>query len=237
MNEVCSQIRKSIDALNLNDNIFFTAFRRRELSRDQLTFVCQQYYLYIRTFPQILAGLSHRVESEEVRAQLARTVLSELGDGHGLPHFKLFEKVMKAASITIEDYRRATYLPEATALVEGLKRMFLVEAPIAAIGGHYTIEETGLPMLEHLYEGFRHYPGWDVRSMEYFHLHLFLEADHVDWIEEAVAVYAADPQYQQELIAGGTEVARLLNAFWLALYRQTYGESQEFHAALALMAV
>lgn len=226
MNDVCKEIRNEIDALNLNNNVFFAAFRQGGFTHEQMVFICQQYYYYIRTFPQILAGLSHRVEAEKVRSQLARTVVSELGENHGLPHFQLFEKVMKAAGISIADYRQAHYIPETVALVDGLRRIFLIESPIAAVGGHYTIEEGGLPMIEHLYEGFRHYPGWDVHSMEYFYLHLFLEAAHVSWIEDAVAVAAEDPRNRSELVAGGVAVARLLNDFWLGLYRETVGAGQ-----------
>jgi pyrroloquinoline-quinone synthase len=223
MSEVCATIRQAIDAFDLNDNSFFRSFRAKPLSHEQLTFICQQYYLYIRTFPRLLAGLSHRVDSEDVRMWLARTVVSELGEGHGLPHFKLFERVLDSVGVHIQDYRDADYIPETIALVNGLKRIFLVESPVAAVGGHYTIEETGLPMIDSLYEGFRHYPGHDVKSMEYFHLHLFLEGDHVSWISNAVEDYAVQSEYREELCRGGSEVAGLLNQFWGGLYQHTYG--------------
>ena len=55
-----------------------------------------------------------------------------------------------------------------------------------ALGGHYVIEEFGLPMINALYEGFRRYPGWNVEDFAYFHLHMLIEGDHVDWIAAAV---------------------------------------------------
>jgi pyrroloquinoline-quinone synthase len=233
MSDVCATIRQTIDQFDLNNNMFFKSFRRQPLSQEQLTFVCQQYYLYIRTFPRILAGLSHRVDSEDVRMWLAKTVVSELGEGHGLAHFKLFERVMDSVGIHIQDYREADYIPETIALVNGLKRIFLVESPVAAVGGHYTIEETGLPMIDSLYEGFRHYPGHDVRSMEYFHLHLFLEGDHVSWIAAAVEDYADQPEHSEELCRGGSEVAKLLMEFWNGLYHNTYGARKADSVRLA----
>ena len=225
MSDVTTPIDREIARLELNDNAFFRSFRRQPLSLPDLTFVCQQYYYYIRTFPQILAGLSHRVESEDVRVQLARTVVSELGDGHGAAHFQLFEKAIGAVGVTLKPYTEAEYIEEAEGLVGGLRRLFLVESPVAAVGGHYTIEETGFPMLDSLYEGFRLYAGGTARSMEYFHLHLFLEADHVSWISTAVAAFAREPTNRAELVRGGTEVARLLARFWDGLQRHTYGRA------------
>jgi pyrroloquinoline quinone (PQQ) biosynthesis protein C len=223
--DVRTLIDREIERLQLNDNAFYRSFRRRPLSLEDLTFVCQQYYYYIRTFPQILAGLSHRVESEAVRVQLARTVVSELGDGHGLAHFQLFEKAIAAVGVTLEPYTEVDYIDEAAGLVAGLRRIFLDESPVAAVGGHYTIEETGFPMLDSLYEGFRLYPGGTARSMEYFHLHLFLESDHVSWISTAVAAFAEDPRNRPDLVRGGIEVAGLLARFWEGLERHTYGRS------------
>ncbi|OAI29238.1 hypothetical protein A1351_23395, partial [Methylosinus sp. R-45379] len=214
MRTVIENIRSHLDLLSLNEHRFYVEFRRSPLRKDDLKKFCQEYYLYIRTFPKILAGLSGRVDSEDVRVQLAKIVVSELGGGHGLAHFKLFERVVDAAGIELDDYTTYDYNPETTALVRGLEKIFLEDSPIAAVGGHYTIEETGLPMLNNLYEGFRNYPGIDVRAMEYFHLHLFLEADHVDWIATAVEKLADDDGHKDLLVQGGEQVAELLNNFW-----------------------
>jgi len=223
--DVKTLIDAEIARLGLNDNAFFQNFRRQPLPIEDLTFACQQYYYYIRTFPQILAGLSHRVDSEDVRFHLARTVVSELGDGHGPAHFQLFEKSIAAVGVTLKPYGDVDYIDEAEGLVSGLRRIFLQESPVAAVGGHYTIEETGFPMLDNLYEGFRLYPGSTARSMEYFHLHLFLESDHVSWISMAVATFAKDPRNHPELVRGGKEVAELLARFWDGLNRHTFGRS------------
>lgn len=214
---VFNAIKLEISRLNLNDHSFYHEFRKGPWPKETLRKIFQEYYYYIRTFPQILAGLTSRVESESVRVQLAKTIVSELGAGHGPAHFEMFEKVLDACDVKLSPYDKVNYLPTTVNLVEGLRSLFNVDSPDAAVGGHFTIEETGLMMIHHLYEGFRHYPEIDVQAMEYFHLHLFLESAHVDWISRAVEDRAKDVTRQQDLIRGGIVVANLLNEFWLGL--------------------
>lgn len=70
-----------IEDSNINDNEFYQTFQREPLPLPKLKTVFQQYYYYILTFPQILAGTAHIVDNEYIRMQLARTAVSELGDG------------------------------------------------------------------------------------------------------------------------------------------------------------
>ena len=214
---VTSEIDSYIEKLSLNHNRFYELFEKNELSHKTLKLIFRQYYYYIRSFPKILAGLSHRVDSEEVRLQLARTVVSELGDGVGLPHFKMFEKVLESVGIDIADFDDIEICPCTRGLVEGLEELFLNASTYSAVGGHYTIEQTGLPMIRALYEGFRHYTS-DRTHFDYFHLHLILECDHVAWISEAVKHYEADGHHD-DVLAGGKKVADLLEAMWAEFFR------------------
>lgn len=77
-------------------------------------------------------------------------------------------------------------------------------------------------MIHNLYEGFRRYPEIGVEEMEYFYLHLFLEADHVRWISEAVRQPAGDPTAIAELEEGALRVAKLLADFWEGLYQNIF---------------
>lgn len=220
--DITDSLKEIVRTSGVNDNRFFSTFSSVELEPEELARAFQQYYYYIRTFPQILAGLSHRVDSEEVRLELAKTVVSELGEGHGPAHFRMFEEVMTSVGITLADYRTVTHIPEADALVDGLRAIFLQGPTSRAVGGHYTIEETGLPMIKALYEGFRNYEGVTTESLGYFYLHLFLEADHVNWIGQAVRHLSTDPDAVSEIEAGAAQVAGLLSDFWEGVCRVTY---------------
>lgn len=220
--DIIERLRKIVIDSGINDNRFFRLFQTTPLGKDELSTAFQQYYYYIRTFPQILAGLSHRVDSEEVRLELAKTVVSELGQGEGPAHFQMFESLMRSVGIDLADHRTVDHIPEAEALVDGLREMFLEGPTDRAVGGHYTIEETGLPMIKALYEGFRQQEGVTTESLGYFYLHLFLEADHVSWISDAVRHVAADPARARDLEEGAAEVAELLSQFWEGLCRITY---------------
>jgi pyrroloquinoline-quinone synthase len=224
--EVFARLDQLIESVPVDKNRFYDSFRARDLTKDELQFFADQYFYYIRTFPQILAGLSHRVESETVRVELAKTIVSELGEGlQGKKHFELFQKVMRAVGVEVSDIHMIKHIPESEALVQGLREIFLKEPPIVAIGGHYTIEKVGLGMIHNLYEAFRRYPTITVEDMEYFYLHLFLEADHVAWISEAVKQHIDDPSSRRQLEEGALRVAKLLADFWEGLYQNIFVES------------
>jgi pyrroloquinoline-quinone synthase len=209
---------KVVDS-GLNDNAFYRLFTSTTLSPEALARVFQQYYYYIRTFPRILAGLSHRVDDEFVRMKLARTVVSELGDNGGEAHYKMFERVLTSVGVTLQDWQTTQHIPEAVELVDGLRDLFLRQPTERALGGDYVIEEFGLPMINALYEGFRRYPGWDVGDFAYFHLHMLIEGDHVDWISAAVERISGDPAARADVLAGADQTIALLQRFWDGLYR------------------
>lgn len=213
------QIKMMIDESGINENAFYKTLQKEPLPLDVMKEVFQQYYLYIRTFPQILSGLAPRVDDELIRMKISRTVVSELGDMHGDAHFVMFEKSLAGVGVVLDDYRTVEHAPETETLVAALRRLFLEESPNRAIGAHYVIEEFGFPMIVNLYEGFRLYPGWKHEDFLYFHLHILIEANHVDWIQDAVLAAARDEVARDEIIAGAAEVLGALNAFWAGLNR------------------
>jgi pyrroloquinoline-quinone synthase len=216
---VVNQIKRMIEASGINENAFYKTFREKPLPLEVVKEVFQQYYLYIRTFPQILSGLAPRVDDELIRLKICRTVVSELGDGEGEPHFQMFENSLKGIGVKLDDYRTAEHAPEVEQLVANLRRLFLKDSPNCAIGAHYVIEEFGFPMIVNLYEGFRLYDGWDHEAYSYFYLHILIECNHVDWIQDALLAAARDKSAREEIIKGAAEVLDSLNAFWTGLDR------------------
>jgi pyrroloquinoline-quinone synthase len=216
---VVERVKKMVAESGINENTFYQTFRKKPLSREVLKEVFQQYYLYIRTFPQILSGLAPRVEDELIRQKISRTVVSELGDGEGDPHFIMFEKALKGIGVELDDYRTARHATETEQLVANLRRLFLEESPNYAIGAHYVIEEFGFPMIVNLYEGFRLYSGWEHEDFNYFYLHILIECNHVDWIQDALLAAATDEIASEQIIGGAAQVLDSLNVFWKGLNR------------------
>ncbi len=216
---VLERVKKMVDESGINENVFYQTFRKEPLPRQVLKDVFQQYYLYIRTFPQILSGLAPRVDNELIRQKISRTVVSELGDGEGDPHFIMFEQALKGIGVELDDYRTAQHAPETEQLVANLRRLFLKESPNYAIGAHYVIEEFGFPMIVNLYEGFRLYSGWEHEDFNYFYLHILIECNHVDWIQDALLAAATDEVAGEQIISGAAQVLDSLNAFWEGLNR------------------
>jgi pyrroloquinoline-quinone synthase len=219
LEEFFTDLEKELLQTGCVNNGLFNTFRLGDITLTDVQMFTDQYYLYIRTFPQILAGLSARVEDETVRRELAKTIVSELGGEGGEIHFKLFERVVNQLGIDVAGVGEAEYFPETIALVEGIKQLFLEDNIAAALGGHYTIEFSGLPMISSLYEGFRTFADSTTESMEYFYLHLLVEREHVEWIHSAVE-RVAHPSARAEIRRGALRIAELLGDFWGALQRR-----------------
>ncbi|WP_275556712.1 iron-containing redox enzyme family protein [Mixta sp. Marseille-Q2659] len=211
------EIREMIEESGINENSFYKTFQQEALPLATVKQIFQQYYYYIRTFPQILSGLAPRVDDELIRLKICRTVVSELGDGKGDAHYIMFEKALAGIGVTLDDYRNVKYIPEADALVKDLERLFLRESPSFALGAHYVIEEFGFPMIANLYEGFRLYKGWQHEDYNYFYLHILIECNHVDWIQDAMLAAAKDETAKKEIIEGARQVLASLNNFWQGL--------------------
>ncbi|MFF8531492.1 TenA family transcriptional regulator [Streptomyces sp. NPDC015532] len=217
--EVIARIKQMIDDSGINENAFYQTLRKEPLPKDVLKEVFQQYYYYIRTFPQILAGLAARVDDEFIRLKSARTVVSELGDGRGDAHYVMFEKALAGIGVVLDDYRTVEHAPEAEQLVANLRRLFLEESSNYSVGAHYVIEEFGFPMIVNLYEGFRLYDGWEHEDYNYFYLHILIEANHVDWVQDALLAAAKEETAREELIQGAAQVLEALTTFWNGLNR------------------
>lgn len=216
---IVTTIQAMIVESGINENAFYRAFQDKPLSREKVKQIFQQYYYYIRTFPQILSGLAPRVNDELIRLNISKTVVSELGDGRGDPHYIMFEKSLAGIGVKLDDYQTATYIPEAENLVENLRRLFLQESPNYAIGAHYVIEEFGFPMIANLYEGFRLYDGWEHEDFNYFYLHILIECNHVEWIQEAMLSAVTNSKAEKEILEGAKQVLVALCEFWDGLYR------------------
>lgn len=220
-----ARLDDAIVSTGMNDNPLYERFRRGGISREQLERFSEQYFYYIRTFPQILAGLAARVEEEAVRVELAKTIVSELGNGEpGKIHFQLFENAIAPMGVKLADIDDTPRIPVADALVDGIRDLFLRDSTFAAIGGHYTIELAGLPMISSMYEGFRTFPESTIESMEYFYLHLLVEHEHVEWITAAVSQHLDDPASIAEIERGALVIGNLLREFWNGLYAHAFAD-------------
>lgn len=110
LDDFFSSLNAAVKSTDCVDNDFFRAFRAQQLDVDGVQRFADQYFLYIRTFPQILAGLAHRVDNEEIRRELAKTIVSELGGGGegGMGHYKMFQNACSPLGIDIAEAARSS---------------------------------------------------------------------------------------------------------------------------------
>ena len=110
------------DPTGCNTNPFYALIQRRPLTASELKLFADQFYFVMKHFPRIIAGLASRIDIDEVCAELAKTVVVELGEGQpGRAHWQLFEKAVIPMGISMGDWRTAYHLPETLALVDGVR--------------------------------------------------------------------------------------------------------------------
>lgn len=221
LRQLCETIDAKIQATGCNTNPFYELIQKRALSAPELKLFADQIYLNMVHFPRCIAGLSARVEEEVVRAELAQTVVAELGAGRpGRAHSELFEKALAPMGVTVRDWRTAYHTPETVALVEGVRQLFFEGPPLAGLGGNYTLERSGLPMLQALYEGFRLFPSSTIHSLEYFYLHLAIESEHIENMALALRASIKSEEDARLVAEGAVRIASLLSDFWQGIYRR-----------------
>lgn len=219
--QLCTRIDAKIHATGCNNNAFYALIQRRALQVHELKLFADQIYANMRGFPRCIAGLSARVEDDAVCAELAQTVVTELGAGQpGRSHAEMFERALAPMGVSVRDWQTTFITPETRALNDGLRRLFLEGPVLSALGGNYTLERTGLPMLKALYEGFRLLPGSTIASLEYFYLHLAIEGGHIEGMASVLGSAVKRPEDAALVEDGAALVAGLLADFWRAIHRR-----------------
>ena len=89
-------------------------------------------------------------------------------------------------------------------------------------------------MIINLYEGFRQYSGWKHEDYNYFYLHILIESNHVDWIQDALLSAAKDDYSATQLLDGADQVLVALSKFWEGLNRIALNSQQKLKKVGAL---
>jgi len=145
--------------------------------------------------------------------KLARTVVSELGDnGEMKAHFQMFQDVIAAVGIELDDWTTVKHIPEAESSGQRNSGFIPGTAHQLRPGRSLRDRRVRLPMIVNLYEGFRNYKGWKHVDYLYFYLHLLVEANHVDWIGDAVLDAAKTPADADQIREGAKEILGAVDA-------------------------
>lgn len=207
----------------VNDNRFFRAFAAGPLTQGQLQAFLRQYQYFCHHFVKVLEGLLYATPLDEIemRTRLIQTLHSEAGEGRAdRAHITLLNRFAKAAGLSEHDLVRTVPLPEVTAYLSLLHRLFTRSGHLVALGSELAVELTAGSEFRYFLPGLIDHYRFTSQDIEFFDLHVREEACHGEWLREAAERTVRTERDLVLLAAGARETADGWLSFWEAVYRE-----------------
>jgi pyrroloquinoline quinone (PQQ) biosynthesis protein C len=205
----------------VNTNLFFKTFLDQRLTQAQLREWLIQYHYYCKHFVKLLEGLLYRtpLEELEMRAQLARTLDSELGSGCSeQAHIRLLERFADAIGLSRDDLRRSSPIPPVEKYLRLLHRLFMQEDFLAAVGAELAVEVTAAAEFRYFHPGLLLYQRFSSEDLVFFELHLKAEEDHGRWLADAVRATTKSKSDRERVAACARTTADAWHRFWEGMH-------------------
>jgi len=209
----------------VNSNEFFRTFKAKRLTPRQLRVFVRQYHYFCFQFVKVLEGLLYHtpIEQLDMRIGLAKTLYSELGNGSpDHVHIRGLERFAHSIGLQPRDLEETEPIPEVETYLNILQRQFLESNYLTALGAELAVETTAASEFEYFFPGLQQYKQFNRRDLEFFESHLAEEAEHKDWVLEAVRKTAHTPEDFEQIYAGAMETADAWLEFWEGMYRAVF---------------
>ncbi len=209
----------------VNSNEFFRIFKAKCLTPRQLRVFIKQYHYFCFQFVKVLEGLLYHtpIDQLDMRIGLAKTLYSELGNGSpDRVHIRGLERFAHSIGLQSRDLEETEPIPEVADYLGTLERQFLKSNYLTALGAELAVETTASSEFEYFFTGLQKYPQFNRRDLEFFESHLKEEAEHQDWLLEAVRKTAQSPEDLEPLFSGARETADAWLNFWDGMYRAVF---------------
>lgn len=209
----------------VNTNEFFRIFEAKCLTPRQLRVFIRQYHYFCFQFVKVLEGLLYHtpIEQMDMRIGLAKTLYSELGSGSpDHAHIRHLERFAHSIGLQDLDLEETEPIPEVESYLETLERQFLRSNYLTALGAELAVETTATSEFEYFFPGLKKYQQFNRRDLEFFESHLAEEAEHKDWLLEAVCKTAQSPEDVEQIVSGARETVDAWMEFWEGMYRAVF---------------
>jgi pyrroloquinoline-quinone synthase len=165
---------------------FYRRWEAGTLERSELAAYAAQYRHFEAVLPDVLARVVARVDDPAARG----LVQANLDDERGVPapHLELFEGFADAVGAPAS----ADATPATAALV-GLYESVADESPVAALAALGAYEVQASEIAASKADGLRARYGLTDAGTRFWDVHSTADEAHGDWIAEALAAVAADP--------------------------------------------
>lgn len=226
--DVPLRVTSLVDELHthpVNTNKFFRTFQERQLRPRQLRVFVRQYHYFCFHFVKILEGLLYHtpIDQIEMRAELAKTLYSELGCGSpDRVHIRQLERFAYSIGLHPKDLTETQPIPEVTHYLETLRRLFLESGHLRALGAELAVETTAASEFQYFFPSLQRYGQFDRQDLEFFEMHLAEEAIHGRWLIDAVHKTAKTEEELGEVANGARQTADAWLEFWNGMYRAVF---------------
>lgn len=211
----------------VNTNPFFQRFKDERLTREQLQAYFRQYHYFCKQFVKVLEGLLYMtpIDEVEMRVELIKTLHSELGSGSiERAHVRQLERFGKALGVGDSELRQTEPIPEVSRYLQTLRRLFMEQDYLTALGSELAVETTAAAEFRYFYPGLTKYQAFTAEELAFFELHVQEEQQHSDWLLTAVQKTATTPEAFARVAAGARETADAWYEFWKGMYREVFHE-------------
>ena len=209
----------------VNSNLFFKIFLEQRLTQIQLRKWLIQYHYFCKHFVKLLEGLLYRtpLDELEMRAQLAKTLDSELGSGRSeQAHIRLLERFADAVGLSRADLRRSAPIPAVEEYLRVLHRLFTQEDLLAALGAELAVEVTAAAEFRYFHPGLLQYQRFSPDDLVFFELHLEAEEEHGRWLTDAVRKTTKSKLDRERVAAGARTTADAWHRFWEGIHHAVF---------------
>ena len=164
---------------------FYQAWRRGELTRDQLATYARVYYPHVAAFPGYLQAAMDRTTDREIRAELARNLADELTSPKAHP--ELWLDFAEECGLDREEVRSATPHPAAEAITGTFSRLAAEGTP-SGVAALYAYESQQPEVSREKAEGLRGLYGMtSEKALAYFNVHATVDTEHREGEREVLA--------------------------------------------------
>jgi pyrroloquinoline-quinone synthase len=200
-------VARSIQGRELLTHPFYRRWEAGELVLGELADYAVNYRAFEATLPAVLTAVAsglREVGDSEAAALVEENLADELGRPE--PHLALFDRFAAALPPSV-----ATGPGPAAEALAGTYFDLVAEGPVAALAGLAAYETQASAIAGSKSDGLRRWYGLDAAGCEFWDVHARMDADHGEWVTDALALLGADP----------TEVAdaarRGADAWWALL--------------------
>jgi pyrroloquinoline-quinone synthase len=207
-------VARSIQGKQLLTHPFYRRWEAGQLALEELGEYAVHYRAFEAALPAMLTAVASSLRDSgdpEAATLVEENLADELGRPE--PHLDLFDRF--AAAVPAPEAPGPG--PAAAALV-GTYFDLVAEGPVAALAGLAAYETQASAIAASKSDGLRRWYGLDASGCEFWDVHAAMDADHGEWVTDALALLGADPSQVADAARRGADA-------WWALLDERQAEA------------